>query len=143
MSADKKKVVIFVEPEIMIPLQLVEMPGFSRDVDKLLTAEEMESMRQELATLRQLGTVIVGTGGLRKFRWGAKQKGKRSGVRIVYSYGGDDMPIFLIAIYGKNEKTDMTPAEKKASIRLVKALETEYKKKRPQASFRVVEGRRK
>lgn len=100
-------------------------------------------MRQELATLRQLGTVIGGTGGLRKFRWGAKQKGKRSGIRIIYFYGGDHMPIFLIAVYGKNEKADMSPAEKKAATKFVKALEKEYKTKRSQSGFRVLQGRRR
>ena len=79
-----------------------------------LQREELEQLREEQSVLRQLGSVVAGTGGLRKFRHGAKGKGKRAGARVIYYYG-DHMPIFLIAIYAKSEKTDMSNAEKKAA----------------------------
>lgn len=143
MAAEDKKAVMIVDTNHTMPLELVELKDFSRDIDRLLTRDEVEAMRQDLATLRQLGTVISGTGGLRKFRWGAKQKGKRSGIRIIYYYGGDHMPIFLLAVYGKNEKSDMTSAEKKAATKLVRALDKDYQGRRQTKMFRVLQGRRK
>lgn len=140
MAADERKVTVVVASDPVRPLEIVELKSFEKEADELLSREELEQLRQELAVLRQLGTVISGTGGLRKFRWGAKGKGKRGGVRVLYYYGGDHMPIFLIAIYAKNEKVDMTPAEKKAATKLVAALNLEYRHKRSTPQFRVVLG---
>ena len=56
-------------------------------------------------------------------------KGKRGGARVIYYYGGDHMPIFLIAIYAKNEKADLTAAEKEASKKLIETLNREYRAK--------------
>ena len=97
-------------------------------------------MRTELATLRQLGNVIKETNGLRKFRWGAKGKGKKGGVRIVYYYGGDHIPIFLIAIYAKSEKADMSSRRrKKAARKLVAVIKEEYRAKMSPPQLRVIE----
>jgi hypothetical protein len=88
-------------------------------------------LKREVATFRQLGNVIEETNGLRKFRYGAKGKGKRGGARVLYYYGGDHMPIFLIAIYPKSEKENITDAEKKAIRKLIRALGDEYRPKAP------------
>jgi len=124
-------------------LELVELGDFGKDARALLTEDQLTGLGDELATLRQLGNVIKDTGGLRKFRWGAKGKGKRGGVRVVYYYGGDHMPIFLIAIYSKSEKADMTGPEKKAARKLVETLKNEYRLKKVQPHLRVVYGSRK
>jgi hypothetical protein len=72
--------------------------------------------------MRQLDSVIEGTGGLRKFRLGAKGQGKSGGARVLYYYGGDHMPIFLVAIYPKSEKENISAAEKKAIKKLINLL---------------------
>jgi hypothetical protein len=97
-----------------------------RAEDRLLTESELDAIRVEVAMRHDIGSLVPGTGGLRKFRWGAKGRGKRGGVRIIYYYGGDTMPLFLIALYAKNEKSDMTQAEKSAATKLVEALKSEY-----------------
>ncbi len=109
-----------------ILLELVELSTFVRDADRLLSREELESLRQDLGALRLAGDLIKGTGGLRKLRWSFQGRGKRGGVRVIYYYGGDHMPIFLIAIYSKSEKDDLSSAERKAATALVKALRQEY-----------------
>ena len=107
-------------------LELVELQSFARDAAQLLSADAMEKLTFELATLRRLGTIIPGTGGLRKFRWGTEGKGKRGGVRVIYYYGGDHMPIFLIAMYSKSEKADLSAAEKKQAVGLVREVNRAY-----------------
>lgn len=124
-------------------LDVIELPTFADDARRLLTEEQLDELCSELATLRQLGSVIKETNGLRKFRWAAKGKGKRGGVRVIYFYGGDHMPIFMIAIYSKSEKSDMTSPEKKAARKFIETLKKQYQAKRTQPQLRIVRHSRK
>jgi hypothetical protein len=99
-------------------------------------------MKQELACLRQLGSVIEGTGGLRKFRFGAKGKGKSGGARVLYYYGGDQMPIFLIAIYPKSEKENISAAEKRAIKKLINCLAAEYRPEKMEPRLKLMRDER-
>ena len=58
------------------------------------------------------GSVIQGTGGLRKIRFGAKAKGKRSGIRIIYYYLDKKHRFYLLTLYAKNEVSDLTASQK-------------------------------
>lgn len=69
------------------------------------------------------------TGGLRKVRIGRSGMGKRGGARVVYYFHDDDVPILLLAIYAKNEKSDLTAAEKKEFATLVKEIVAQWKRK--------------
>lgn len=51
---------------------------------------------------------------MRKLRWQSGAKGKRGGARVIYYYYNKDHPIFLLAAYGKNEKDNLSPAERNA-----------------------------
>lgn len=57
------------------------------------------------------GPVIVGSGGLRKVRWGLRSKGKRGGVRVIYYWAGVQEQLLMLFIYPKSEKDDLTPAQ--------------------------------
>lgn len=54
-----------------------------------------------------LGDVVPGGKGLRKIRWRIEGKGKRGGARIIYYFASEKGYIYLLAIYGKNQKTDL------------------------------------
>jgi len=56
--------------------------------------------------------VIEGTGGARKVRFGGKGKGKSGGYRVVTFFTGADIPVFLLDIFAKSEKTDLSPRER-------------------------------
>jgi hypothetical protein len=58
------------------------------------------------------GEVIEGTGGARKVRFAGKGKGKSGGYRVITFFTGTDIPVFLLNIFAKNEKTDLTPKER-------------------------------
>jgi len=124
---------LVVEPAELRPLEIVETDGFAKDARKLFTDEELGALHQHFGTFRELGNVISGSGGLRKARWSAQGKGKRGGARVIYYYGGDRMPIFMIAIYTKSEKSDMTKAELKVATKLVDTLRQQYRSKNPEA----------
>jgi len=63
----------------------------------------------------EIGKVIAGTGGLRKMRFGrpSDRIGKRSGVRVCYVHFSQHAIVLLVTAYGKNERDDLTPREKK------------------------------
>ncbi|MBB6262482.1 hypothetical protein FHS77_003057 [Paenochrobactrum gallinarii] len=45
-----------------------------------------------------------------------------SGNQQIYVFGGHHMPIFLITIFAKNEKADLTPKEQAAAVEMSKAI---------------------
>jgi hypothetical protein len=48
--------------------------------------------------------------------------GKRGGARVLYIFGGDDVPVFLLAAFAKNERADLTPAERATMAKTVAAM---------------------
>ena len=69
--------------------------------------------------------VIRGTGGARKARAARGGRGKSGGVRIIYFVVSRRGVIYLIDIYAKSEKEDLTDAERREIRKLVVALEAE------------------
>ena len=59
------------------------------------------------------GDLIRGTGGVRKLRWGRGGRGKSGGVRIIYYFHSANAPLYLLTIYGKGDKADLTEHERK------------------------------
>jgi hypothetical protein len=59
------------------------------------------------------GDVIEATGGARKVRFAGKGKGKSGGYRVITFFTGTDIPVFLLNIFAKNEKTNLTPDERR------------------------------
>ena len=85
--------------------------------------EEHFDLITYLATHPTVGDEIVGTGGVRKVRYGAMGRGKSGGLRVIYYFYDEDMPIYALLIYGKNERANLTPEQRKA----VKAFATAIK----------------
>jgi hypothetical protein len=59
------------------------------------------------------GQVIEGTGGARKVRFAGMGKGKSGGYRVITFFTGMEIPVFLLNIFAKNEKTDLSPKERR------------------------------
>jgi hypothetical protein len=59
------------------------------------------------------GDAIEGTGGARKVRFAGRGKGKSGGYRVITFFTGTEMPVFLLNIFAKNEKTDLTSKERR------------------------------
>jgi len=55
---------------------------------------------------------MQGTGGIRKLRWSAQSKGKSGGVRVIYYFHNETMPLFLLTLFGKGEKANLTKSER-------------------------------
>lgn len=73
------------------------------------------------------GALMAGTGGARKLRHAGRGKGKSGGYRSIYYFGGDDIPIFLLAVYGKGKKVNLTQAERNALRAELSNLAEDYR----------------
>lgn len=93
---------------------VLEMPEFIRQSDICMDEVSKKSFIDYIAAHPLEGDVIVGTGGIRKIRWtGDSHKGKRGGVRVIYYYYDQSVPIFLLTVYGKNQKDNLAQDDKK------------------------------
>lgn len=88
-------------------LSFRETKTFTRDVQSLLSEESYFTFQYYLQENHSLGDLIPGGGGLRKIRWRVEGKGKSGGVRIIYYLASEKGYIYLMAIYGKNERADL------------------------------------
>jgi len=91
---------------------VVETMEFASAAKRLLTTEERMALIDFLAENPTAGDLMVGTGGARKLRWAAKGKGKSGGARAITYYASQDVPVFLMAIFGKGEKANLSKAER-------------------------------
>jgi len=110
-------------------LTVVETPGYLDDIETLLSEEEAEQLVFYLAVNPEGGDIMPGGGGIRKLRWAAKGKGKRAGARVIYYHYDDDIPVFVLAAYGKNEKINLTEKEKRYLKQQLGQLVNHYKRK--------------
>ena len=108
---------------------VVETPAFVRRAEKLLSGDEHDDLIVYLATHPLAGDEIVGTGGVRKVRFGAKGRGKSGGVRVIYYFYDQEMPIYALLIYGKNERADLTSEQRKAAASFAAAIKSSRKRK--------------
>jgi mRNA-degrading endonuclease RelE of RelBE toxin-antitoxin system len=87
---------------------IIETSIFTRRVQALLSDEEYRELQTTLVNRPQSGTIMVGSGGLRKLRWAAKGKGKRGGSRVIYYWAVTHEQLLMLLIYSKNEQEDLT-----------------------------------
>jgi len=110
-------------------MTVVETPAFLREAATALTEEERSDLVTYLATNPDAGDVMPETGGAQKLRWKAQGRGKRGGVRAIYYYHGGDFPLFLLNVFAKNEKANLTKAERNEMKKLVPRLIAGYRKR--------------
>lgn len=101
--------------------------GFASDAkDAGMTESEVDDLVDFLSENPMSGSEIRGTGGCRKMRWPKRHRGKRGGYRIVTFYTGVGIPVFLVTVFSKGEKSDLTRDECNGLHDLTKAIVKEY-----------------
>jgi hypothetical protein len=95
---------------------------FSRRAKRILPEVEIARLEQSIAERPEIHPVIAGTGGVRKARWARPGMGKRGGVRAVYYYRTNAGIVYMLDIYAKNEKANLTPADKRELREIVSLL---------------------
>ena len=105
---------------------IVELPEFLRKSCKLLRGSERQDIINYLALHPESGDILQGTGGIRKFRWSAQGKGKSGGVRVIYYRHNETMPLFLLTVFGKGEKANISKGERNELAALSSQLIRNY-----------------
>lgn len=107
---------------------VIETHSFRRAADTAsLTEEERLAITSLVAENPLLGDLIQGTGGARKFRFGRHGKGKSGGYRVISFYAADDVPVFLLDVYAKGEKVNLTKAERNELKRILSSIADEWR----------------
>jgi len=109
-------------------ITIVELPEYIKRAEKELSKNERDELLYYLSTNPKSGILIQGTGGVRKLRWASKGKGKSGGSRVIYFYYNETIPLFLLTIFGKSEKINLSKVERNELAKLVKELIKSYKR---------------
>lgn len=108
---------------------VVETPDYLADAKAAgLTDDERTAVVDRLAKDPEAGDEIKGTGGARKVRFAGRGKGKSGGYRVITFYSGRDVPVFLLNVFFKGERVDLTQAERNALKAELAGLVRDYKK---------------
>jgi len=103
-------------------LTIAEVPEYIRRSEKLLSDGDRRDVVNYLAAHPKAGDLMEGTGGVRKLRWGRGGQGKSGGVRVIYYFHSEVMPLYLLTLFAKNERANISKAERNDLAGLVEIL---------------------
>jgi hypothetical protein len=107
---------------------VIETASFLRAVERTgLTEDETFEIVKTVSENPTIGDLIPGTGGARKWRVPMKGKGKRGGGRVISYFASEDMPVWLLDIFSKGEKIDLTARERAMLKQDLEKLAADYR----------------
>ncbi|QKE40707.1 MAG: type II toxin-antitoxin system RelE/ParE family toxin [Ferrovum myxofaciens] len=101
---------------------IAELSAFSSAAQSLLSEDERRELISYLAQEPKAGVLIQGTGGVRKLRWAKGNRGKSAGVRVIYYFYDERIPLYLLTVFGKNDRANLSQAERNGLKNLVDQL---------------------
>ena len=110
-------------------LTVVELPEFIKRSSRLLKEDERKNLVNYLASHPAAGVVMKGAGGIRKLRWKKEGTGKSGGVRVIYYFYNEQYPLFLLTVFQKSEKVNLSQAERNELAKLTRLLIESYGEK--------------
>lgn len=108
---------------------VAELPEFIRAADKLLSLAERQDLIRYLAEHPKVGDLMEGAGGVRKLRWRRGDHGKSGGVRVIYYVYDEHMPLYLLTLFAKGDRANLSKAERNQLAELTGALVSIWKTK--------------
>jgi hypothetical protein len=111
-------------------MTVVETVRFLKDAEGLIPESDRARLVEFVGANPEAGDLIPETGGIRKLRWALPGGGKRGGARVIYFFHNESLPVFLLTLYGKNERANLSKAERNAMAKLVPTLIQSYSKGR-------------
>ncbi len=96
---------------IIQTMEFIETPTFTRLLANLLSDDEYADLQNVLVENPERGDILKGGGGIRKLRHALPGGGKSGGVRVIYYWLRDDGQIYMLLIYPKSKKDNLTDRE--------------------------------
>lgn len=103
-------------------VEFIETPTFTRLLSGLLSDDEYADLQNVLVENPERGDILKGGGGIRKMRYALPGRGKSGGVRVIYYWLRDDGQIYMLLIYPKAKKDNLTDRETALLREFVKEL---------------------
>jgi len=104
--------------------EFIMTPEFDRQWQRLgLGDMELRKLQEMLLQNPKAGNVIRGTNGLRKIRIAIEGRGKSGGSRVAYVDFAIHETIYLITVYSKSEKDNLSKAERNEISKMIMLLE--------------------
>ena len=103
-------------------MEFIETPTFTRLVQALLPDEQYHKLQVSMMESPTSGDMIKGSGGIRKLRYALPNTGKRGGVRVIYYWETAKGIFYMLLIYPKSTKDNLTDREISILRQLVKEL---------------------
>lgn len=91
-----------------------------------MSEAERKAVVDVIAANPLAGDLIPDGGGIRKLRVPLGYRGKRGGARVIYYHHSALLPVFLLTVFAKNERSDLSAAERHALAALAKLLPETY-----------------
>ena len=76
----------------------------------------------------ECGEIMRGTGGVRKVRVALPGRGKSGGARVIYYFHSETLPLFALTVFAKNERANLTLAERNAMASVVRAIKQQFER---------------
>jgi hypothetical protein len=105
-------------------VRFVETSVFTRRVLEMLSDDDYRLLQQALLQRPGQGSLIEGTGGIRKLRWGEEGSGKRGALRVIYFWHVKREILLMLFLYRKSEQKDLSVQQKRV---LAKVVREEFK----------------
>ena len=106
---------------------VVETPAYLTAAKGVLSDAERVEVVNTVAKNPEAGVALGG--GMRKMRIPRQGHEKRGGGRVVFLFAGEDIPVFLLSVFAKNEKANLTPKERTVLIKAAKQMVEDYRRR--------------
>lgn len=107
---------------------VIETHAFRRACeDQGVSEDERLAITNMISQNPTVGDLIKGTGGARKVRYAARGKGKSGGYRVITFFAADDVPVFLLDVYSKGERINLTQGERNELREILGTLAEEWR----------------
>lgn len=106
--------------------RFVQSPAFSAKWDRLrMTHDDGIALERAIVEVWDDPSSRTDVGNLRKIRFASENsgRGKRDAYRVCYALFAGHGLVYLVTLYGKGEKSDLTPTEKKVIGEIIGELE--------------------
>jgi len=107
---------------------VVFTPTFLRAGERLgIDDSGLDAIAERIANDPLAGDLVPGTGGARKLRFARPGGGRSGGYRTIHYFGGDDVPVFLLTVYGTGDMANLSKAERTALSSVLPTLASAYR----------------